>query len=126
MTNEKERYCAKCGRVYSWNDWQEDDCPFCDTPLEEVGVATPAPLLSDTLTGDIPWPQGEREVEVYRAGGFLDAQMIKVQLESAGIPVLLHTDANLGFTIGSLGAVPVLVPVSRRDEALEILENNAD
>ncbi len=124
--NQKERYCSNCGRVYAWDDWQEETCPFCDFALEEVGVAAPAAILSDTLSSELGWPQGEREVEVYRASGFLDAQMIKAQLESAGIPVLLLSASQLGFTVGALGAVPVMVPVSKRDEALEILENDAD
>jgi hypothetical protein len=126
MSNEQERYCAKCGRVYSWEDWQESSCPFCDLPLEEIGVAAPSSRLNDTLSSEIPWPQGEREVEIYRAAGFLEAQMLKAQLEAANIPVMLQAGTSLGFTVGSLGEVPVLVPKSRWEEARDILENNAD
>jgi hypothetical protein len=120
MKNQEDRNCPGCGRIYEWDDWQEANCPFCDIPL--VAGSGNAPLLDDTLTTEIAWPQGEREVEVCRASGYLDAQMIKAQLESAGIPVLLHAGAKLGFTVGDLGAVPVLVPKSRQAEARQVLK----
>lgn len=123
MANEQERMCPNCSRVYSLDDWQEDNCPFCDVPLEAVGEEASA-FLDDTLSGEVPWPQGEREAEVYRASGYLDAQLVKAQLESAGIPVLLHAGAKLGFTVGDLGAVPVLVPRSKLQEAHDILQEN--
>ena len=122
MENLQERQCSNCGRIYSWEDWQEDNCPVClDVPLEPIEGEGSETFLDDTLSLDIPWPQGEREAEVCRASGYLDAQMIKAQLEGSGIPVLLHAGAKLGFTVGDLGAVPVLVPKSRLAEAREIL-----
>ncbi len=121
MTEERERYCPKCERVFSWEDWQEDNCPFCEVALAELGVGQAAPVLDDTLSSGIPWPQGEREVEVFRAGGYMEAQVIKAVLESGGIPVLLLSSSQLGFTVGSLGMVPILVPKSRREEALDLL-----
>ncbi len=127
MTNEQERYCTSCKRVYSWGDWQEDTCPFCDVPLKAADGSGQNPLLlDDTLSTEIEWPQGEREVQVYKASGFMDAQLIKAQLESAGIPVLLHAGAKLGFVVGDLGAVPIYVPKSRQEEANEILSSNPD
>jgi hypothetical protein len=123
MENLRERQCSNCGRIYSWEDWSEDNCPVCkDVPLEDLAGGGGEAFLDDTLTLDIPWPKGEREVVVFRASGYLDAQLIKVQLEGAGIPVLLHAGAKLGLTVGDLGAVPVMVPKSRVDEALAILD----
>lgn len=123
MDNLKERQCSNCGRIYSWEDWQEANCPVCeDVPLEDIEGEGSEVFLDDTLTQDIPWPKGEREVVVCRASGYLDAQLIKAQLEGAGIPVLLHAGAKLGFTVGDLGAVPVLVPKSRLDDALAVLD----
>ncbi|MDB5081008.1 MAG: hypothetical protein JWP00_2932 [Chloroflexi bacterium] len=123
MENQQERQCSNCGRIYTWEDWQQDNCPVCeDVALEPIDGEGSEAFLDDTLSQDIPWPRGEREVEVCRASGYLDGQMIKAQLEGAGIPVLLHAGAKLGFTVGDLGAVPVMVPMSRRDEALDILE----
>ena len=125
MDNLKERQCSNCGRIYSWEDWQEDNCPVClDVPLDSIDGEGHEGFLDDTLTQEIPWPKGEREAEVCRASGYLDAQMIKAQLEGAGIPVLLHAGAKLGFTVGDLGAVPVLVPRSRLNEARGILADN--
>ncbi|HEX2914742.1 MAG TPA: DUF2007 domain-containing protein [Chloroflexia bacterium] len=125
MTNLNERYCSSCGRIYSQEDWQEENCPFCDVPLEAAGEHS-AGMMDDTLTTEIPWPKGEREVEVCRASGYLDAQLVKAQLEGAGIPVLLHAGAKLGFTVGDLGAVPVLVPKSRLQDAREVLADRLD
>ncbi len=121
---QPERICNNCGRIYSWDDWQEANCPFCDVPLQDSTDSGSTPVLDDTLSHELPWPQGEREVEVCRASGYLDAQMVKAQLESAGIPVLLHAGSKLGFTVGDLGAVPILVPISRQDEALAIIDSN--
>lgn len=121
-THEQERYCPQCSRVYSTEDWQEDNCPFCDVPLK--AVSGDAGFLDDTLSQDLPWPQGEKEAVVCKASGYIDAQMTKAQLESAGIPVLLHAGAKLGLTIGDLGAVPVMVPKSRLEEAKKIVFGN--
>ena len=122
MENQQERQCSNCGRIYSWEDWQEENCPVClDVPLEPIEGEGGENFLDDTLSQEIPWPKGEREAEVCRASGYLDAQMIKAQLEGSGIPVLLHAGAKFGFTVGDLGAVPVLVPKSRLAEAREIL-----
>lgn len=124
MDNLQERQCSNCGRIYSLEDWSEENCPVClDVPLEPLEGEGSEAFLDDTLTQDIPWPKGEREVEVCRASGYLEGQLIKAQLEGAGIPVLLHAGAKLGFTVGDLGAVPVLVPMSRREEALDILDD---
>jgi hypothetical protein len=109
-----DRYCPECSRVYSPDDWQEDTCPFCenDVPLKNVSDGD---LLEDTLTKDIPWPKGERETVLCNASGYVEAQLIKMDLEAAGIPVLINAGANLGLT------VPVMVPKSRLDEAREIV-----
>jgi hypothetical protein len=126
MENLQERQCSNCGRIYSWEDWPEANCPVCqDVPLEAIEGEGSQDFLDDTLSQEIPWPQGEREVEVCRASGYLDGQMIKAQLEGAGIPVLLHAGAKFGLSVGDLGAVPVLVPKSRRKEALAILNQSA-
>ncbi len=128
MATEKERYCNGCDRIFSWGDWQEDTCPFCDTPLGER-TDTPeggVPLLDDTMSQEIPWPQGEREGQVCRASGYIDAQMIKAVLEGSGIPVMLHGGAKLGLTVGNLGAVPVYVPLSRVAEARQVLDNQPE
>ena len=127
MANQKERYCNGCNRIYGWDDWQEDTCPFCDTPLSDSVAGNSSgegqPLLDDRLSQNIPWPPGERETEVYRASGYIEAQMIKALLEGAGIPVLLHSGLGLGFAVGDLGQVPVLVPKSQVALAEDILED---
>ncbi len=118
-----ERQCPNCGRIYEEGDWQEVNCPVCDLPLEEIGGESE--LISDTLSMQLPWPQGEREILIWEANGYLKAQLLKAALESEGIPVLLQggTMAQVwGVTVGSAGAVGLSVPQSRVDEARQIID----
>ena len=122
MTKQSERKCPKCNRIFEWDDWQEDTCPFCDVPLVEMSDEEQATSVMDsTVSTEIAWPQGERETQVCLAYGYINAQMMKAQLESAGIPVLLR----VGSSIGDFEAVPILVPISRAAEATEILGDDA-
>jgi hypothetical protein len=117
-----ERRCPACGRIYSEEDWQEETCPFCDVALEAPSNTTQ--LLEDTLSLDLSWPPGEREVMIGKASGYLEGQILKAALEAAGIPVLLQgatVAGAYGFTVGDMGAVRILVPVSRAEEARSIL-----
>ena len=62
---------------------------------------------------------------VYTANGKLDAEMIKVFLESSGIPALLVQESagsTLGLTIGILGEVDILVPTEKEAEARKLLD----
>ena len=66
---------------------------------------------------------------IYRAAGMLEAQVIKGQLEAAGIPVLLdYESANSVFplTIGALGEVRVMVPIERAEEAQALISVEDD
>ncbi len=117
---EAERQCPNCGRIYGAEAWSLEKCPACNSSFKEE-----TEILSDTLSMQLPWPQGEREVEVGTAGGYLDAQLLKAALESEGIPVLLKGETSsqaLGVWVGSLGEVQIFVPQSREQEAKNILE----
>ena len=62
----------------------------------------------------------EKIVEVYRAVGELEAQVIKGLLESYGIPCLLKSNAAHSvhvFTVDGLGEVKVMVRESMVEEA---------
>ena len=62
--------------------------------------------------------------KVYTTDGKLAAEMIKLTLESFGIEVLLAQESlgsTYGLTVGPLGETNVMVPISRADEAREIL-----
>jgi len=66
---------------------------------------------------------------VYTANGEVEAQGIKCALEAAGIPARLKTEAaNRLFpvTVDGLGAIRVLVPSDRLDEARDVIENPAE
>lgn len=68
--------------------------------------------------------QGEFAV-VYEASGRLAGEMIRAFLEAQGIPAIINQEsagATYGFTVGPLGLVDVMVPESRKEEAIRILE----
>jgi len=60
-------------------------------------------------------------------GGWMEAQIVKGRLESAGIPALLKYEAIgkvYGLTVDGLGKVEILVPETLKEKALEELEEN--
>ena len=69
--------------------------------------------------------KGEKLVEVYKAAGELEAQVIKGLLESHGIPCLLQSHAASSvhpFAIDGLGEVRIMVPEKVADEAKRLIE----
>jgi hypothetical protein len=59
------------------------------------------------------------------AYGLPRAHVIKAKLESVGIPVLLDYESAgpiFGITINGMGAVRILVPSKRADEARALIE----
>jgi hypothetical protein len=70
----------------------------------------------------------EKYILLTTAVGALDAEIYRASLEAAGIPVLVSQESvgsTYGLTIGSLGSVEILVPESRLDEALEIINSGS-
>lgn len=68
-------------------------------------------------------------IEVYRAVGEAEAQIIKSLLESYGIPSLLKSTAAPSvhaFAIDGLGEVRVMVWLSTADKARELIKGNSD
>lgn len=66
----------------------------------------------------------EQMVEVYRARGEAEAQVIKGLLESYDIPCLLQSNAAPSvhmFTVDGMGEVRVMVRESMADEARELI-----
>ena len=64
-------------------------------------------------------------VEVYSANGQLEADMIRLMLEAAGLHVLTRGEsagAVYGLTVGPLGEVRVLVQESDAQAANELLD----
>jgi hypothetical protein len=67
---------------------------------------------------------GEKLVDVYRASGELEAQVIKGLLESNSIPCILRSDAAFSvhaFTVDGMGEVTVSVLESMAEEARKII-----
>ncbi len=68
-------------------------------------------------------------VNVYKAAGQLEAEMIKTFLESQEIPATLNQESvgrTIGLSAGRLGEVQVLVPNSRVEEAIEVLKDMSE
>jgi len=67
-----------------------------------------------------------RDEVVFVANGKLEAESVKVLLESFGIPAFVNQESagtTYGLTVGMLGEVEVMVPLSRIDEAKKIIED---
>lgn len=64
-------------------------------------------------------------VEIYTANGQLEADMIRLMLEAAGLHVLTRGEsagAVYGLTVGRLGEVLVLVPETEVQAANDLLD----
>lgn len=63
---------------------------------------------------------------VYSTQGKLSAEIVRLLLESFEIPSVLSQEsvgATYGLTVGDLGEVDILVPASRVEEAVAILQD---
>ena len=71
----------------------------------------------------------EAPMEVaYTASGEMEAQTVRSALEAAGIPAELKMEAAqalFAVTVDGLGAIRVMVPADRLEEARSIVENPA-
>ncbi len=67
-------------------------------------------------------------VEVYKAYGELEAQVIRGKLEAAGIRAIFQNEAlgTLGFVLDGLGEFKILVTEEDERAAREILEVTGD
>lgn len=83
------------------------------------------------------FPRKIRDEVVYVADGMLEAESVKILLESFGITAFVNQESagtTYGLTVGILGEVDVIVPLTQVDEAKQIiadmesgkLENNSD
>ncbi|MEA3409507.1 MAG: DUF2007 domain-containing protein [Candidatus Eisenbacteria bacterium] len=76
-----------------------------------------------------PAPERDAAFEVaYTASGEMEAQAIRAALEAAGIPARLKMEAAqklFAVTVDGLGAVGVMVPADRLEEARAVIENPA-
>lgn len=65
-----------------------------------------------------------RDEVVYIANGMLEAESVRILLESFGIPAFVNQESagtTYGLTVGSLGEVEVIVPLLRIDEAKKVI-----
>ncbi len=74
-------------------------------------------------------PKHDAALEVaYTASGEMEAQAVRSALEAAGIPAELKMEAAqklFAVTVDGLGAVRVMVPADRLEEARSIVKNPA-
>jgi hypothetical protein len=67
----------------------------------------------------------EEFIEIYRARGEIEAQVIRSKLESYGIPSILKSHAApsaFAFTIDGMGEFKVMVKPEMEDEARRLIE----
>jgi Putative prokaryotic signal transducing protein len=123
----RERQCQDCGRIYDEQDWAEPDCPFCGAPLEPIGGENP-PLISDFVSTRLEWTPGQPRAMVCTASGYLEAQIIKAQLESAGVPVYLAGESAAtiyGLSVGPMAEYRVYVPQNRLEFARTVVNTKS-
>lgn len=71
---------------------------------------------------DVPMKE-TKLVEVYRAAGELEAQVIRTKLEANGIRAIFQNEAlgTLGFVVDGLGEFRILVAAQDEQAAREVL-----
>lgn len=65
-----------------------------------------------------------RDEVVYVAEGMLEAESVKILLESFGITAFVNQESAgiaYGFTVGALGEVDIIVPPAQVEEAKKII-----
>ena len=65
-----------------------------------------------------------RDEVVYVAEGMLEAESVKILLESFGITAFVNQESAgiaYGFTVGALGEVDIIVPLAQVEEAKKII-----
>lgn len=70
-----------------------------------------------------------RDEVVYVAQGILEAESIKIFLESYGIPSFINQESAglaYGLTVGALGAAEILVPTKYLEEARKAIKEMED
>lgn len=70
-----------------------------------------------------------RDEVVFIANGMLEAESVKALLESFGIPAFVNQESagtTYGLTVGMLGEVEVVVPLSRIEEAKKVIADMKD
>jgi hypothetical protein len=79
------------------------------------------------MTDETEIHESETDFEVvYTANGEVEAQAIRAALVAAGIPASIKMEAAqqlFAVTVDGLGAVKVLVPADRADEARDVIAN---
>ena len=71
----------------------------------------------------------QEPVVVWEAPNQMEAQVVVGRLKSEGIPAMIRGEAAgsvFGFTTGNLAATEVLVPAPLAEQAVEILESDAE
>lgn len=67
-----------------------------------------------------------REEVVFVANGMLEAESVKILLESFGIAAYTNQESAgtvYGLTVGPLGEVEVIVPIEKINEAKQVIED---
>ena len=135
IVSEEALFCRHCGIVLSWALEQERP-PHCDTHRENEAVGS-CVVCHRVLCDDCAVRKGGRYfcdndehlkaafswVAAYTTSTDYEAEMIKANLEGAGIPamILSQHDHTYVTTIGNLARTEVMVPGESLAEAREFI-----
>lgn len=130
-------YCPNCGKVFFWRIEDEDEDIECENHFGKtasgVCVICGKPLCNDCaveIDGKVYCKEeNHRDYEknwevIYRTPVEYEAEMIKANLESAGIPCVVFSQKDHAYfmTIG-FGDVKILVPKDKKELAIRIIED---
>lgn len=130
-------YCTVCGKIFLTRIFEPEDEIECDEHIEKpaigICVICGKTLCQECLVeidGKIYCKQGnhrqydEEWTVVYTTQYEYEAEMLKANIESAGIPcVIFSTKDHAYFMTIGIGIVKVLVPKDEKDLALRIIED---
>ncbi|MCX7798527.1 MAG: DUF2007 domain-containing protein [Melioribacter sp.] len=89
-----------------------DVCPDCGTQL----------IPKEEFEGNLVHPSDW--IVVYTCSEYYEAEMLKTNLESAGIEVLVLSQKDRNYpTVGNLSIVKLLVKKTDQEDALEIIRD---
>ena len=130
-------YCPECGKIFLTRIFEPEDEIECEEhlvkPAVGICVVCGKPICKECaieVDGKIYCKEGNHKQYkeewsiVYTTQYEYEAEMLKANLESAGIPcVVFSTKDHTYFMTVGFGIVKVLVPKDKKDIALKIIED---
>jgi hypothetical protein len=130
-------YCPECGKIFTSRIFDPEDEIECEehinSPAVGICVICGKPVCSECsieVDGKIYCKEGNHRqydedwVVIYTTQYEYEAEMLKANIESAGIPCVVFStkDHSYFMTVG-FGIVKILVPKNQKEIALKIIED---